>query len=86
MEGVPCPRIEGLTDKFSSLARLSIVNCGLTTLEGLPSLPKLNTVCGGSSLTHTHTHTQTHTCANVHWCSFISSCYLVITSYLEQLK
>ena len=61
MEGVPCPRIEGLTDKFSSLARLSIVNCGLTTLEGLPSLPKLNTVCGGSSLTHTHTHTHKHT-------------------------
>lgn len=44
VEGIPCSKVEGLNESFSSLARLSVVNCGLKTLEGLPKLPKLTTV------------------------------------------
>ena len=44
VEGVPCTKIEGLNDTFTSLARLSVVNCGLKSLDGLPKLPKLTTV------------------------------------------
>ena len=44
MEGVPCAKVEGISESFTSLARLSVVNCGLKSLEGLPKLPKLTTV------------------------------------------
>ncbi|CAI8050763.1 Acidic leucine-rich nuclear phosphoprotein 32-related protein [Geodia barretti] len=33
--------IVGLTDKFSSLATLSVIHVGLTSLDGLPALPSL---------------------------------------------
>ncbi|KAG7218820.1 hypothetical protein INR49_019698 [Caranx melampygus] len=46
--------IEGLTDEYSGLEMLSMVNVGLTSLSKLPSLPKLrklevsdNTISGG---------------------------------------
>lgn len=31
----------GLTDEFSNLTKLSLINVGLTTLKGFPKLPKL---------------------------------------------
>lgn len=42
--------VEGLTDEFSELQFLSMVNVGLNSLAKLPSLPKLRKV------THTHTY------------------------------
>ena len=36
--------IVGLTDKFSSLATLSVIHVGLTSLDGLPALPSLTKV------------------------------------------
>ncbi|PAV83793.1 hypothetical protein WR25_17634 [Diploscapter pachys] len=33
--------IQGLDDKFTALSVLSLVNCGLTSLKGLPMLPRL---------------------------------------------
>lgn len=36
--------IVGLTDEFSSLENLSLINVGLTSLKGLPGLPKLKKV------------------------------------------
>lgn len=31
----------GLTEEFSNLTKLSLINVGLTTLKGFPKLPKL---------------------------------------------
>ena len=36
--------IEGLTSDFKNLESLSLINVGLTTLKGLPSLPSLKKV------------------------------------------
>lgn len=36
--------VEGLTDEYSGLEMLSMVNVGLTSLSKLPSLPKLRKV------------------------------------------
>ncbi len=36
--------IEGLTTEFKNLESLSLINVGLTTLKGLPSLPSLKKV------------------------------------------
>lgn len=36
--------VEGLTDEYSELEILSMVNIGLTSLAKLPSLPKLRKV------------------------------------------
>lgn len=36
--------IEGLTADFKNLESLSLINVGLTTLKGLPSLPSLKKV------------------------------------------
>ena len=36
--------IVGLTDKFTSLATLSVIHVGLTSLDGLPALPSLTKV------------------------------------------
>lgn len=33
--------IEGLTDEFANLTKLSLINVGLTSLKGFPKLPKL---------------------------------------------
>lgn len=35
------PNIIGLTDEFTSLEILSLINVGLTTLKGFPKLPNL---------------------------------------------
>jgi len=37
-------QIEGLTDEFTSLTTLSLINVGLTTLKGFPNLPSLRKV------------------------------------------
>lgn len=42
--------VEGLTDEYTELEILSMVNVGLTSLSKLPSLPKLRKV----SRAHTH--------------------------------
>lgn len=36
--------IEGLTDEFTNLESLSLINVGLTTLKGFPKLPNLRKV------------------------------------------
>lgn len=41
LDGCNATEIEGLTDEYSSLEKLSIVDVGLTTLAGFPALPKL---------------------------------------------
>ena len=41
-------QIAGLTEEFKALESLSLINVGLTTLKGFPSLPNLQKVsCGG---------------------------------------
>lgn len=37
--------IEGLSGAFVNLEALSLINVGLTSLKGFPSLPKLKRVC-----------------------------------------
>lgn len=41
LDNCQCDKIEGLSDNLASLDTLSMVNCGLKTLEGLPILPEL---------------------------------------------
>nr|CUU97342.1 hypothetical transcript [Hymenolepis microstoma] len=41
LDGCNATEIEGLTDEYSSLEKLSIADVGLTTLAGFPALPKL---------------------------------------------
>lgn len=45
LDNVQSSSISGLTDAYTNLRKLSIVHCGLTTLEGLPALPSLEKVC-----------------------------------------
>ena len=45
LDNAHCSEVSGLTDKFVNLSRLSIVNAGLVSLDGLPSLPNLKEVC-----------------------------------------
>lgn len=44
MDNARCVVVAGLSGKFGNLIRLSIVNAGLTSLEGFPSLPRLKEV------------------------------------------
>ena len=37
-------KLVGLSDEFTSLATLSAINVGLTSLDGLPSLPSITKV------------------------------------------
>ena len=37
-------QIEGLTDEFTNLTTLSLINVGLTMLKGFPNLPSLRKV------------------------------------------
>ena len=37
-------QIDGLTDEFTNLTTLSLINVGLTTLKGFPNLPALRKV------------------------------------------
>ena len=47
LDNVRASVITGLTDKFSNLVKLSLVNVGLTSLENFPILSKLEQVsCG----------------------------------------
>jgi Leucine-rich repeat (LRR) protein len=41
LDNCPATEIEGLTDEYKNLVSLSLVNVGLTSLKGLPNLPKL---------------------------------------------
>lgn len=41
--------VEGLTEEFSALEVLSMVNIGLSSLAKLPALPKLRKVGSGGS-------------------------------------
>lgn len=52
-------QIEGLTDEFTNLTTLSLINVGLTTLKGFPNLPSLrklelsdNRISGGLNFLH----------------------------------
>lgn len=52
--------IEGLTDEFTNLETLSLINVGLTTLKGFPKLPNLkklelsdNRLCNGLNILET---------------------------------
>ena len=46
MDHVRESKLVGLSDDFTSLATLSAINVGLTSLEGLPSLPSVAKVTG----------------------------------------
>lgn len=37
-------KISGLTEDFYNLTTISLINCGLTTLEGIPYLESLRTI------------------------------------------
>ncbi len=77
LDNVQSPQISGLSDEYTSLQKLSVVNCGLSSLEGLPKLPSLEKVLYPP--THScylaatqlsappHTHTQ-----------LLLSCYSVV--------
>ncbi|XP_061185401.1 acidic leucine-rich nuclear phosphoprotein 32 family member E-like isoform X2 [Saccostrea echinata] len=41
LDSCRAPQIDGLTEEFSELESLSLINVGLTSLKGFPSLPKL---------------------------------------------
>nr|XP_022306231.1 acidic leucine-rich nuclear phosphoprotein 32 family member A-like isoform X2 [Crassostrea virginica] len=41
LDSCRAPSIDGLTEEYSELESLSLINVGLTTLKGFPSLPKL---------------------------------------------
>ena len=45
LDSVHCSFISGLTDDYVNLKKLSLVNNGLTSLDGLPFLPNLQWVC-----------------------------------------
>lgn len=44
LDSCRAPSIDGLTEEYSELESLSLINVGLTTLKGFPSLPKLQKV------------------------------------------
>ena len=44
LDGCSATDIEGLTDEYSCLEKLSMADVGLTTLAGLPTLPSLTYV------------------------------------------
>ena len=44
LDNVQSSQISGLSDEYTSLQKLSVVNCGLSSLEGLPKLPSLEKV------------------------------------------
>lgn len=41
LDNARATQIEGLTDEYTNLETLSLINVGLTTLKGFPKLPKL---------------------------------------------
>ncbi len=44
LDNARCSEVTGLLEKFVNLCRLSIVNAGLVSLDGFPSLPNLREV------------------------------------------
>lgn len=44
LDSCRAPSVDGLTEEYSELESLSLINVGLTTLKGFPSLPKLQKV------------------------------------------
>ena len=44
LDNARCSEVNGLSDKLIGLCRLSIVNAGLTSLKGFPSLRSLKEV------------------------------------------
>ena len=44
MDNCRATNIEGLTEEFTNLESLSLINVGLTTLKGFPKLPNLRKV------------------------------------------
>ncbi len=44
LDNARCSEVTGLSDKFTNLHRLSIVNAGLSSLKGLPPFPNLKEV------------------------------------------
>lgn len=54
LQGVNSPDIEGVTEEFSQLKELELLNCGIKSLDGLPHLPSLKTVI----IIHVHVYTS----------------------------
>lgn len=52
LDGCSATEIEGLTDEYTSLEKLSMVGVGLTSLAGLPALPALTKVSSISIYTY----------------------------------
>lgn len=44
LNGINSSDISGITESFTQLKKLEIVNCALKSVSGLPSLPSLKTV------------------------------------------
>jgi Leucine-rich repeat (LRR) protein len=44
LDSCRAPSIDGLTEEFSELESLSLINVGLTSLKAFPNLPKLQKV------------------------------------------
>ena len=44
LHGINSADISGITESFTQLKKLEIVNCALKSVSGLPSLPSIKTV------------------------------------------
>ena len=44
LDNTRATQIEGLTDEYTALETLSLINVGLTSLKGFPKLPNLERV------------------------------------------
>lgn len=55
--------VEGLTDDYTGLEILSMVNVGLSSLSKLPSLPKLRKVSSPAATTPEHSTVRIGVCA-----------------------
>lgn len=55
--------VEGITDDYTGLEILSMVNVGLSSLSKLPSLPKLRKVSSPAATTPEHSTVRIGVCA-----------------------
>ena len=68
LDNVRESKLVGLSDDFTALVTLSAINVGLTSLDGLPSLPSITKVtycvwwkqCDGDDVTLTSLKVPTH--------------------------